>query len=172
MIGMIVVSNIVTASGRSEVKNGNVIILITDHRNAIESFSSLVIHVTGARLHQSGYAPDEGWIVIKTLEQEVDLKYYLDGATYKLGDGSVPAGRYDAADLMIVSANGVTLTNDRVDIPLKISPSRIMLKVQQNQSTELIFDLVIHDLRDHPNETWGILLQKVKVVAISKPQEN
>ena len=164
---MLVVSNIATGSGRSEIKTSDVIILITDHRNAIDSFSSLIIRVTGARLHQLGYAPEEGWIVVKTLEQEVDLKHYLDGATYTLGRGSVPVGRYDAADLMIVSAHGITLTNDKVDIPLKITPSRIMLKVQLNQLTELIFDLVIHDLSDHPNETWGILLQEVEVTIIS-----
>ena len=32
---------------------------------------------------------------------------------------------------------------------------------------QLTFDLVVHDLRDHPGKTWGVLLDEVRTVTLS-----
>ena len=39
---------IAAASGGDEVQEGEVVVLITDHREAIDDFASLVVTVTGA----------------------------------------------------------------------------------------------------------------------------
>ena len=92
---------IAAASGGDEVQEGEVVVLITDHREAIDDFASLVVTVTGARLHQRGRVPEQGWTVIEAPRQEVDLTRYRDGATFELVRAPVAAGRYDAADLIL-----------------------------------------------------------------------
>ena len=92
---------IVAASGTDEVQQGEVVVLITDHREAIDDFSSLVVTATGARLHRRGHVPEEGWTVIEAPREEVDLTRYRDGVTFELVRAPVAAGRYDAADLIL-----------------------------------------------------------------------
>ena len=89
------------------------VVLITDHREAIDDFSSLVVTATGARLHRRGHVPEEGWSVIEAPAREVDLTRYRDGATFELVRAPVAAGRYDAADLILAGpARGVVLAGD------------------------------------------------------------
>ena len=157
------------ASGGDEVQEGEVVVLITDHREAIDDFASLVVTVTGARLHQRGRVPEQGWTVIEAPRQEVDLTRYRDGATFELVRAPVAAGRYDAADLILAAAaRGVVLAGDRVGVPLEISPARVAVEVRPDQVTHLTFDLVVHDLRDHPGKTWGVLLDEVRVANVDR----
>ena len=153
------------ASGGAEVDTarGEVVVLITDHRLAIDDFSSLVVYVEGARLHRRGRLPDEGWVTLATQPHEVDLTRYRDGATYELLRGEAPAARYDAADLLVRStARGVVLAGAAVEVPLEVSPARVDIEVLPDRVMQLTFDLVVHDLRDHPGKTWGILLDEVR----------
>ena len=158
---------IAAASGAGEapqVRQGEVVVLITDHREAIDDFASLVVTATGARLHRRGHVTDEGWSVIEVPPREVDLTRYRDGATFELVRAAVAAGRYDAADLLLAGpARGVVLAGDRVTVPLEVSPARVAVEVRPDQVTNLTFDLVVHDLRDHPGKTWGVLLEEVRV---------
>ena len=157
-----------SASGAGEEESGEVVVLITDHREAIDDFSSLVVTLNGARLHRRGRLPEEGWVVLETTRGEVDLTRYRDGATFELLRGEAPAARYDAADLLVhASARGVVLAGDTVEVPLEISPARIDVEVRADRVTQLTFDLVVHDLRDHPGKTWGVLLDEVRVATVN-----
>ncbi len=155
----------VAAGGGAEAatETGEVVVLITDHREAIDDFSSLVVAVDGARLHQRGRVPEQGWVVLQAPGHEVDLTRYRDGATYELVRAAVAAARYDAADLLVAGARGVVLSGDAVEVPLELSPARVAVEVRAGQATRLTFDLVVHDLRDHPGKTWGVLLDEVRV---------
>ena len=155
------------ASGGAEgvTAAGEVVVLITDHREAIDDFTSLVVTVDGARLHRRGRLPDEGWAVLETAPREVDLTRYRDGATFELLRGEAPAARYDAADLVVRgAARGVVRAGDTVEVPLEVSPARVDVEVRSDRVTQVTFDLVVHDLRDHPGKTWGVLLDEVRVV--------
>ena len=157
------------ASGGSEgdTDTGEVVVLITDHREAIDDFSSLVVTLDGARLHRRGRLPDEGWVVLDTVRSEVDLTRYQDGATFELLRGDAPAARYDAADLLLAgSARGVVVAGDAVEVPLEISPARVDVEVRADRVTQLTFDLVVYDLRDHPGKTWGVLLDEVRIATV------
>ena len=161
------------ASGAGEAREGEVVVLITDHREAIDDFASLVVTATGARLHRRGHVADEGWSVIEAPPREVDLTRYRDGATFELVRAAVAAGRYDAADLLLAGpARGVLLAGDRVTVPLEVSPVRVTAEVRPDRVTNLTFDLVVHDLRDHPGKTWGVLLDEVRVanLAVAAPE--
>ena len=164
---------IAVAGGAGEAREGEVVVLITDHREAIDDFSSLVVTATGARLHRRGHVADEGWSVIEVPPREVDLTRYRDGETFELVRAPVAAGRYDAADLLLAGpARGMLLAGDRVTVPLEVSPVRVTVEVRPDQVTSLTFDLVVHDLRDHPGKTWGVLLDEVRVanVAVALPE--
>ena len=167
---------IAAASGAGEsqeVQKGEVVVLITDHREAIDDFASLVVTATGARLHRRGHVADEGWSVIEVPPREVDLTRYRDGATFELVRAAVAAGHYDAADLLLTGpARGVVLAGDRVTVPLEVSPARAAVEVRPDHVTNLTFDLVVHDLRDHPGKTWGVLLEEVRVgnAAVAVPE--
>ena len=154
------------ASGdaESDAATGEVVVLITDHREAIDDFSSLVVTLDGARLHRRGRLPDEGWVVLEAARSEVDLTRYQDGATFELLRGEAPAARYDAAHLLLAgNARGVVLAGDTVEVPLEISPARIDVEIRSDRVTLVTFDLVVYDLRDHPGKTWGVLLDEVRV---------
>ena len=157
-----------TAAGEASGEvSGEVVVLITDHREAIDDFSSLVVVLDGARLHRRGRLPQEGWVVLESARSEVDLTRFQDGATFELLRAPAPAARYDAADLLPAgSARGVVLSGDMVEVPIEISPVRVDLEVRADRVTQLTFDLVVHDLRDHPGKTWGVLLDEVRIVTV------
>lgn len=152
-----------SASGAGDEESGEVVVLITDHREAIDDFSSLVLTVEGARLHLRGARSDEGWRAIMVEPVGIDLTRYKDGATVELARERVPVGRYDAAEVLATAARGVVKTGERVDVPLELTPVRADVHVRADQITQLTFDLVVHDLRDHPGKTWGVLLEEVRV---------
>ena len=150
--------------------SGEVVVLITDHREAIDDFTSLVVTIDGARLHRRGRLPEEGWVVLATARSEVDLTRYQDGATFELLRAEAPAARYDAAGLLAAdNARGVVPAGDAVEVPLEISPARLEFEVRLELVTELTFDLIVHDLRDHPGKTWGVLLDEVRVATLERP---
>ena len=51
---------------------------------------------------------------------------------------------------------------------MEISPARVAVEVRPDQVTHLTFDLVVHDLRDHPGKTWGMLLDEVRVANVDR----
>ena len=166
--GLFVMSAVgAAATGVPEAESGDVVVLITDHRAAIDDFSSLVVTIDGARLHRRRQVPEEGWVVLEAPGREVDLTRYKDGATYELIRRPVPAAQYDAAELMVTRARGVVTSGASVEVPLELSPARVAIDVRPDQVTQLTFDLVVHDLRDHPGKTWGVLLDEVRVAHVA-----
>ncbi len=151
------------ASASGEEDAGEVVVLITDHRQAIDDFTALVVTVDGVRLHRRGARSEEGWLSITVDPQEIDLTRYRDGATVELVREHVPAGRYDAAEVRASAAGGVVHGGDRVEVPLELTPARTDIRVRAGRVTQVTFDLVVHDLRDHPGKTWAVLLEEVRV---------
>jgi hypothetical protein len=155
-----------SASGSGEKEMGEVVVLITDHREAIDDFTSLVVTVEGARLHRRGARSDEGWLAIMVDPQEIDLTRYKDSATVELVREQVPVGRYDAAEILASGARGTLQGGDRVGVPLELTPVRTDVRVRADRITQVTFDLVVQDLRDH-GKTWGVLLEEVRVEQVS-----
>ena len=151
------------ASASGEEEAGEVVVLITDHRLAIDDFAELVVTVDGVRLHRRGARNDSGWLSITVDPQAIDLTRYRDGATVELTRQRVPAGRYDAAEVLASAAGGVVRGGGRVDVPLELTPARTDVRVRAGQVTLVTFDLVVHDLRDHPGKTWAVMLEEVRV---------
>ena len=60
----------------------------------------------------------------------------------------------------------MVLAGDTVEVPLEISPARVDVEVHADRVTQLTFDLVVYDLRDHPGKTWGVLLDEVRIATV------
>ncbi|MCY4375877.1 MAG: DUF4382 domain-containing protein [Spirochaetaceae bacterium] len=163
MVLLLLSAALASASAAGEEESGEVIVLITDHREAIDDFSSLVVIVDGVRLHLRGARTYEGWQSILVEPAGIDLTRYKDGATVELARQGVPAGRYDAAEVLASAASGVVKSGERVDVPLELTPVRADIDVRADHVTQVTFDLVVHDLRDHPGKTWGVLLEEIRV---------
>lgn len=157
----------VLASASGEQEAGQVVVLITDHRLAIDDFTALLVTVDGVRLHRRGARSDRGWLSITVDPQPIDLTRYKDGATVELARQRVPAGRYDAAEVLASAADGAVAGGGRVQVPLELTPARTDLSVRADQVTQVTFDLVVHDLRDHPGKTWAVMLEEVRVEYLS-----
>ena len=151
------------ASASGEQETGQVVVLITDHRLAIDDFTELMVTVYGVRLHRRGARNDQGWLSITVEPQRIDLTRYKDGATVELTRQRVPAGRYDAAEVLALAADGAVRGGGRVQVPLELTPARTDVRVRADQVTLITFDLVVHDLRDHPGKTWAVMLEEVRV---------
>lgn len=152
-----------TGSPSDEDNLGAIVVLITDHRDAIDDFTELVVTVEGARLHRRGASFDRGWTAITMGPHEIDLTLYKDGTTFELGRKQIPTGRYDAAELIASSAHGVVQNGDRVGVPLELKRVRLAADIRVGYLTQVTFDLVVQDLRDHPEKTWSVLIEEVRV---------
>ena len=153
----------VSGSSSIESNRGEVILSITDHRDAIDDFKELLITVSGARLHRSGARSDHGWVVIHSGPHVIDLTRYKDGTTFQLSNTSLLAGRYDAAELLARTARGTVQSGESANVPIDLQPARVSINVRAGKTTEITFDLVVQDLRDHPGKTWAILIREVRV---------
>lgn len=143
--------------------------LITDHRDAIDDFSALVVTIEGARLHRWGMLSNDGWAVITIDPQEIDLTQYKDGSTVELARAQVPIGHYDVADLLASGARGVLQSGEQVDVQLSLEPVRVAVGLRAGEVTQVTFDLVVQDLSDHPGKTWDVLIEEVRVERQPQP---
>ena len=80
-------------------------------------------------------------------------------------------GRYDAAEILASGARGTLQGGDRVGVPLELTPVRTDVRVRADRITQVTFDLVVQDLRDH-GKTWGVLLEEVRVEQVSAGRDD
>ena len=165
-IGVLLLLSAASASGSGEVESGEVVLLITDHREAIDDFTLLVVTVEGARLHRRGARSDEGWLAIMVDPQEIDLTRYQDGATVELVREQCPWADTTPRRFWRPALAAWCRAAIGVGVPLELTPVRTDVRVRADRVTQVTFDLVVHDLRDH-GKTWGVLLEEVRVEQLS-----
>ena len=89
---------------------GQFSVMLTD---APASVQSVTVDVTSVLAHHAGATDDQGWEVLNSTPQVVDLLSYQNGTFVTLADASVPVGSYDSFRLVLgtgcsVTVNGVT----------------------------------------------------------------
>jgi hypothetical protein len=145
---------------------GTVVVLVTDHRDAIDDFETAVVTIESIELHRRGAARDVGWTTVEGVAGAVDLTEYT-ASVYTLGQGSVPAGRYDAVRLQTGPIRGTlaVAAGAAVDVPFAPEAIALDLRVAAAATTELLIDITVNDVRDHPGEGYRA------VVASATPRE-
>jgi len=137
---------------------GQFSVMLTD---APASVQSVLVNVTSVLAHHAGAADDQGWEVVSSTPQAVDLLSYQNGAFVSLGDASLPVGAYDSFRLVLgtgcsVTVNGVT---SALTVP---SGAEAGLKINRNftvsasgLSMQVDFD-ASQSLRQSGNGKWTL----------------
>ncbi len=151
--------------------DGEVVVWVTDHREAIGDFSAALVTIEAVELHRRGALPQDGWTRLGAVSGAIDLTQYRD-SNVELGRAEVPARRYDALRLVAGDIAGTLAVRGaegtRVEVPFDPSPISIALRVVAGETTHLLVDITINDVRDHPGQTYrGVIFSAGPIVADS-----
>jgi predicted phage tail protein len=138
---------------------GHFSVALTD---APASVQSVVVDVTSVLAHHAGAADDQGWEVVSSSPQAVDLLSYQNGAFFALADATLPVGGYDSFRLLL--GTGCSLTVNGVTQALTVpSGAETGLKVNRDftvasgSGTTLQVDFdVSQSLRQSGNGKWTL----------------
>ena len=137
---------------------GQFSVMLTD---APASVQSVLVDVTSVLAHHAGATDDQGWEVLSSTPQNVDLLSYQNGSFLALAAASVPVGDYDA--LRLVVGTGCSVTVNGVTQPLTIpSGAEAGLKISRNftvtgsgVTVQVDFD-ASQSLRQSGNGKWTL----------------
>ena len=157
-------ASLVVATSTSQADTtGRVEIRVTDHRAGIGDFTALNVELAEVALHPRGKARGQGWVTALGRTPAVDLVPLKDGRWARVGDGVVPAGRYDAVRVWLGPARGA-LRNGLVPEVRPIgSTVTLDLAVGPDRVAAVLVDLYVEDVSDHDP---GHYLVKIKAVTI------
>ena len=141
---------------------GKIVVLLTDHREAIDDFNSLVVEIDKIRFHKKSFAPEKGWVAVDCKKQLFDLTKYKDGKLFQLVEVELSEGNYDAIELLISEAYGTPKGQSELGVPVDIGIVRTSFVVSPQQTLKLILDLTVLDVSDHPGEKWLIILKEIR----------
>ena len=157
------VAILIGIGGAESTDTGTLRIYVTDHREAIDDFRDLTIHIAAAGIHPRGEPRDSGWIELGPLDVRVDLTQVRHGSSQLILEREGLIGRYDAASIVLASAIGtLQFDGSMARVPTSDGPVAIGFRVQAAGTTELTFDLTVFDMRDHPDETYRIVIHEVR----------
>ena len=163
---------VAACGGGAAPASGEVVLLVTDHREAIGDFSSAVAAIQAVELHRRGSLPDAGWVRLAGVAGSVDLTQYPD-SNVELGRAAVPARRYDALRLVARSIDGTLAVagaeGTHVEVPFAPPPAAIELRVVAGETVHVLVDITINDVRDHPGETYRGVIFSAGPVAADTP---
>ena len=149
-------------TNKEEVVKGKVKVFLTDHREAIDDFYSLVVEVDKIRFHKKDFASGEGWIDVDCEKKLFDLTQYKDGKLFQLVEVELFEGKYDAIELLISKAYGTPEGESELSIPVDIGIVRMIFAISPKQTLKLILDLTVLDVSDHPGKKWVIILKEIR----------
>lgn len=136
---------------------GEVVVLVTDHREAIDDFSRAIVTIEAVELHRRGALPADGWVRLAGIRGSLDLTEYRD-REIELGRAPVPARRYDALRLVAGPIEGTLAVQGaegtKVEVPFAPSAAALALRVLPDDAVHVLVDITINDVRDHPGESY------------------
>ncbi|GIX49709.1 MAG: hypothetical protein KatS3mg131_3920 [Candidatus Tectimicrobiota bacterium] len=131
---------------------GRLEIYLTDHRQAIDDFASLVVELEALRVKRRvGWRFwQSGWEELVPQQRRLDLTAYTDGRRALVFAGAVAAGTFDALELRLAGLKGVLRRGGKpVAVTDRTGPLAVTFRVRPQQTTRLVLDLVVLDLSDH-----------------------
>ncbi len=153
---------------------GTLEIRLKDHREAIGDFIQLEVSVETLRLgHNAGLKSSEtGWKELRPSVQTIDLTELTEGHSTVIFKGELASSRFEAVHLKLGKVEG-TLQKGRgqVVITNRIGPIRLAFSVQQNESTNIVLDLVVLDIREHPTGGYELHIKGYELYTNGKLME-
>jgi hypothetical protein len=137
---------------------GQFSVMLTD---APASVQSVLVNVTSVLAHHAGATDDQGWEILSSTPQNVDLLSYQNGSFLTLAAASVPVGDYDGLRLVLGTGCSVTV-NDATQSLTVPSGAEAGLKISGNfsvtgsgASAQVDFD-ASQSLRQSNNGKWTL----------------
>ena len=138
---------------------GTLEVRLKDHREAIGDFARLEVSVETLRLsaEASPKSSQPGWKDLRPSVQKIDLTKYTGEHSAVIFQGELESSRFEVVHLKLGKVEGtLKKSQDQALITNRIGPIRLAFSVQQNGSTQIVLDLVVLDVRDHPSGSYEL----------------
>ena len=131
-------------------KNGILEVRVTDHREAIEDFSSLRVTISKVGIHPATAPRREGWIDLATSGESIDITKHLDGPGALLLRTGVAGGRYNGFRVEVSGSKGQLQNKEEAEVKFIESAVFLLFPVTSGKATIVTVDLYVVDMSDHP----------------------
>ncbi|MBI3706169.1 MAG: DUF4382 domain-containing protein [Proteobacteria bacterium] len=141
---------------------GTVEIRVTDHRDGIEAFRSLIVVLDDVAFHATGSARDSGWLSVMRSTDPVDIVPLKGGLWAALGRNEVAAGDYDAVRVRFASIHGVFRQGPGSPIVGRDSALAAKIRVVAGVTRAVLLDFYVEDQTDHEPRHYVVKLRRVE----------
>jgi len=142
---------------------GTLEVRVKDHRNAIDDFRSVDLHLGKLRLAPNARlrSSDPGWVELAPQLESMDLTRYKDGkAAATVYRGALAPRRFAAVDLQVAEIRAVLAkTGAPGQVKNAVKPIRLGFEVKPGATTVVVLDLELLDLSDHPGRGYELLIK-------------
>ncbi|HEU4341926.1 MAG TPA: DUF4382 domain-containing protein [Candidatus Binatia bacterium] len=137
-------------------------IRVKDHREAIGDFDKLILTIEAILI-----SPKPGlkfwqtrWKSLDPTTKSFDLTKYVGAESVRIFQGALDPGKFDAVNLKLKKTSGL-LKKSGGDAPIKnlLGPIRLPFEVRAQGETQIVLDLVVLDMSDHPPQGYELAVR-------------
>ena len=145
----------------SSSHQGTIEILISDHRDAIDDFSSFEVELRSIEVHRAGEPVETGWLELQPLRPSIDLTEVIGEDSVLVIRQTIPAGSYDAIRINASDLRGKLLDGEQVALGSFSESARQEIALTDGQTATLLVDLKVQSRDDHPGQGYMLVLGNV-----------
>ena len=142
----------------SSSHQGTIEILISDHRDAIDDFSSFEVELRSIELHRAGEPIETGWLELQPLQPLIDLTEVIGQDSVLAIQQAIPAGSYDAIRINASDVRGTLLDGEEVALGSFSEAARQEVALADEETATLLVDLKVQSRDDHPGQGYILVL--------------
>lgn len=142
----------------SQTGMGTLEVYLSDHRIAIGDFERLDITIKSIGLHPATAPRTEGWLEFTPQASTLDLTRYLDGREATILQIPLPAGDYNAVQLVVSGGEGQLKVGGTTFVQGFSQSVALRFTVRPKQTTPLLLDVVVESADDHPGGGYSMNL--------------
>jgi hypothetical protein len=139
--------------------SGTLEVRLRDHREAIGDIARLEINVETLRLNPRAKLKSSlpGWKELRPSVQKIDLTKFTGKHSVLIFKGELESSRFEAIHLKLSNVEGtLKKSQGQALITNRIGPIRLAFSVREKESTQIVLDLVVLDMRDHPSGSYEL----------------
>ncbi|MBA7567026.1 hypothetical protein ES708_08726 [subsurface metagenome] len=150
------------------VDNGNFRLLISDEKNAIGDFESLVVTISGVGVHLAGESG--GWLEFAPATEELELVNLQGENAEEIWSGNLTAGQYTKVFIYVSDIDAVLTSGDSAEIKLPSDKLHINtnFSIPEDSPVSFVFDISVVATG---NEKSGISYILKPVISQSGPNQ-
>lgn len=163
-----------TGGGTASAAEANFRMLISDDRNAIGDFSSVIVTISRVGIHRSGSRVQGGgeWLEFPPHLLTVDLTKLQGVQAIEIWEGTVPPGTYDKVFIYVDAVEG-TLKAGGAKVSVKLPSGKLEIpkpfEVVAGTVPSFVFDITVIAAGNEQRGIKYILLPKITDSGADKP---